>query len=568
MELFFLFKREIKEPLRPLLLFLFISGISSTLLISVINNAAEFVSNSEVNNRSAFLFLFGVSAYLFSKKYVMDRASFLVESTVCRLRNRITDKIRHTELDTLEKIGTSSLYARLTQETTYISNIANNAINATQSAIMILFTLLYIGTVSFWSLLLILVALGIGFLAYSRQADSFSKMWYEVSMKETAFFETLGHILNGFKEVKMNRAKNESVYQDYKSVNNSLKKFRFKLSYDYNVLLIFSQSFFYILLGGILFIIPHFHAEHSQDVIKVVAAVFSIMGPFEGIMASLNMFDNASNATRNIINLEKELEEQLHKDKLSIGDKNQPITYQALPYFDNIQLQNLSYSYPPTNEQEHIFTVGPVNLTFRKGELVFITGGNGSGKSTFLKLLTGLYPPKSGQIVLDAGLENYEETPVTPLQYQQYRNLFTVIFTDFHLFDKLYGLGKTNPKVVNKLLENMELSNEKTSFKDGSFTNIHLSSGQKKRLALTISLMEDKEVYIFDEVASDLDPEFRDKYYYELIRELKERNKTVIVVSHDRHYWTVPDRLLEMKNGSIRELSREEINALLTVTPL
>ncbi|MFK7979771.1 MAG: ABC transporter transmembrane domain-containing protein, partial [Saprospiraceae bacterium] len=219
MELFLLFKREIKEPLKPLLVFLFISGLSSTLLISVINNAAEFVSNSEVNNRSAFLFLFGVSAFLFSKKYVMDRASFLVESTVCSLRNRITDKIRHTELDTLEKVGSSSLYARLTTETTYISNIANNAINATQSAIMILFTLLYIATVSLWSFFLIIIALGVGYLSYTKQAVSFMKMWEEVSIRETAFFETLGHILNGFKEIKMNRSKNESVYQNYKKVN-------------------------------------------------------------------------------------------------------------------------------------------------------------------------------------------------------------------------------------------------------------------------------------------------------------------------------------------------------------
>jgi len=111
----------------------------------------------------------------------------------------------------------------------------------------------------------------------------------------------------------------------------------------------------------------------------------------------------------------------------------------------------------------------------------------------------------------------------------------------------------------------MELSLDKTKYQNGGFTNLNLSSGQKKRLALTTSLIEDKEVYIFDEVASDLDPEFRDKYYYQLVRELKERNKTVIVVSHDRHYWTVPDRLLEMTSGSIRELSKEEIDAVLSL---
>ncbi|MCB0598072.1 MAG: AAA family ATPase, partial [Phaeodactylibacter sp.] len=100
-------------------------------------------------------------------------------------------------------------------------------------------------------------------------------------------------------------------------------------------------------------------------------------------------------------------------------------------------------------------------------------------------------------------------------------------------------------------------------YRNGGFTNLRLSTGQKKRLALTTCIIEDKPIYIFDEVAADLDPEFRDKYYYQIIRELRARNKTVIVVSHDRYYWTVPDRLLEMANGKMRELTRAEIDSLL-----
>jgi len=216
--------------------------------------------------------------------------------------------------------------------------------------------------------------------------------------------------------------------------------------------------------------------------------------------------------------------------------------------------------------QDFVFAVGPINLTIQKGELIFITGGNGSGKSTFLKLLTGLYPPETGQIIMDADMDEQQANPVTPINAQQYRNLFSTIFTDFLLFDKLYGVeGKVNPNVVNQVLVNMELPMEKVNFLKDQFTNLHLSSGQKKRLALTTALMEDKPIYIFDEVAADLDPDFRDKYYYELLNELKDRGKTVIVVSHDKHYWTVPDRLLEMNNGQIREMSKAEIDSLLVL---
>ena len=565
MELFWLLKREIEEPLKPLLIFLLLSGITNGLLIGIINNAAEYVSNSEINGESFLLFSLGVLIFLISKKYVLDRSSLIVESAICRLRMRIADKIRHTELATLEAVGTSPLYARLTQDATYISNVATNVISSTQSAIMIFFTILYIGYLSLWSFVMIIAAIGVGMGYYFLRSSSFMQMWYETSRKETAFFDTLSNILKGFKEVKINRSKNEGVFNNYREVNISLRDYRVELSYAYNVLLIFSQSFFYLILGSVLFVIPQIHAEHSADIIKVTAAIFSIMGPFEGIMTSMQLFDNASSATRNIVELEEQLEAELSKNKLSYHYQNLPIAYKALPCKDNLHLRNLSYSYPPTKEHDHVFTVGPINLTFKKGELIFITGGNGSGKSTFLKLLTGLYPPETGEIVLDTNLPGVEETLVTPENYQQYRNLFSTIFTDFHLFDKLYGVENVNVTVVNKLLQNMELSANKTVFKDGGFTNLHLSSGQKKRLALTTSIIEDKPIYIFDEVASDLDPDFRDKYYYELLQELKGRNKTVIVVSHDRHYWTVPDRLLEMDNGVIRELSKEEINTLLAL---
>lgn len=314
-----------------------------------------------------------------------------------------------------------------------------------------------------------------------------------------------------------------------------------------------------------MFFVPQFHAEHAEDIIKVTAAVLFIMGPFESIMSAMQMFDTAGSSAKNIIKLEEELEAELLKHKLNVEAQNKASAYNMLPYLENVQFQNLSYSYPPTKEREHIFTVGPFNLTLKKGELIFITGGNGSGKSTFLKLITGLYPPNTGRIVLDVGVPEQAPTIITAQKYQQYRNLFSIIFTDFHLFDKLYGVEKVNPKAVNRLLENMDLPEEKVRYENGQFNNLHLSSGQKKRVALTTTIIENKPIYVFDEVAADLDPEFRDVYYYELLQELKDRVKTVIVVSHDRHYWTVPDRLLEMRNGSIRELTKEEIDSLLAL---
>ncbi len=114
-------------------------------------------------------------------------------------------------------------------------------------------------------------------------------------------------------------------------------------------------------------------------------------------------------------------------------------------------------------------------------------------------------------------------------------------------------------------MRSLGLPVEKVKYQSGQFTNTHLSSGQKKRLALVTTILEDKSIYIYDEVAADLDPEFRDHFYFIILPELKRRNKTVLVVSHDQQYWMVPDRLLHFQDGMMHELTKAEVAALISV---
>jgi len=168
------------------------------------------------------------------------------------------------------------------------------------------------------------------------------------------------------------------------------------------------------------------------------------------------------------------------------------------------------------------------------------------GKTTFLKLLTALYRPTRGGIKVD-------DLEIGPTNVRSYRNLFSAIFSDFYLFEKLHGLSAADPERVNALLRLMQIS-DKTAFSEGRFTNINLSTGQRKRLALVVSYLEDKPVYVFDEVAADQDPEFR-KYFYEtLLPEMKSAGKTVVVVSHDDRYFRAGDRVLQMDYGKLADL--------------
>lgn len=184
-------------------------------------------------------------------------------------------------------------------------------------------------------------------------------------------------------------------------------------------------------------------------------------------------------------------------------------------------------------------------MQIRRGETIFIVGGNGSGKTTLLKLLTGLYQPHSGAILVDREL-------LTRRNAQNYRELFSTVFSQFHLFDRLYGLEGVDPERVKAVLDEMQLSG-KTRFEGGRFTDLNLSTGQRKRLALAVTLLEDKQILVFDEWAADQDPHFR-KYFYEVVlKRLRDQGKTVIAVTHDERFWQQADRIVKMEYGSIVE---------------
>lgn len=187
------------------------------------------------------------------------------------------------------------------------------------------------------------------------------------------------------------------------------------------------------------------------------------------------------------------------------------------------------------------FKVGPINYQFKSGQIVFITGGNGSGKSTLFKLITGLYPLDSGNITI-----NGEEVNCSMLSEN-----CSAIFSDFYLFKKLYGIDYSNKEgFISKYLKLFKLD-EKVNVLNGSFSTTKLSTGQKKRLALLVSYLEDRQIYLFDEWAADQDPEFRKFFYFTLLPGLKEKGKCVIAVTHDEHYFNMADKVIKMDMGKI-----------------
>ncbi|EHN9222505.1 multidrug ABC transporter permease/ATP-binding protein [Salmonella enterica] len=222
----------------------------------------------------------------------------------------------------------------------------------------------------------------------------------------------------------------------------------------------------------------------------------------------------------------------------------------AFPDWKTLELRNVVFHY-----QDNAFSVGPINLTIHRGELLFLIGGNGSGKSTLAMLLTGLYQPQSGTILLDG-------QPIAAGQPEDYRKLFSAVFTDVWLFDRLLGpQGKpANPALVEKWLEHLKMTH-KLELNDGRILNLKLSKGQKKRIALLLALAEERDIILLDEWAADQDPHFRREFYQVLLPLMQEMGKTIFAISHDDHYFIHADRLLEMRNGQLTELTGDERDA-------
>ncbi len=185
-----------------------------------------------------------------------------------------------------------------------------------------------------------------------------------------------------------------------------------------------------------------------------------------------------------------------------------------------------------------------MNLSFFPGELVFVTGGNGSGKTTMIKLMTGLYAPDTGTILLDG-------KPITEENRDDYRQLFSVVFYDFFLFEELFGLSTNNHlSKVGGYLAKLQLDH-KVEIRDGKFSTIDLSQGQRRRLALLTSYLENRPICVFDEWAADQDPTFRDLFYHEFLPELKSKGKALIVITHDDRYYQMADRIIRLDYGKV-----------------
>lgn len=540
-------EKETSKPYKQILLIVTIAGIANSLLLGIVNHATQAVADNENLTQFFWLYMVAFALFLYAQWFAFERAIITIEDAIYNVRIRLTRKIRQVELPFMEEQGSNSLYARFTQSDMLISQSIPQITGAAQMSVLLIFSFLYLAYISFLSFLISMAGILVSAALFLAKTRRIKALLQEVKHKEVSYFKSISHLINGFKEIKINRKKGQAILQNIATESAEIEKIKLEVGKQESRLWGHGRILVYTLLPVLIFVIPSISEIPTDNIYKISSTILFITGPIAILINIMPVLNRVNLSIDELVSLEAEMDQVINKtfSRYNGDEKEEGCSDLIFSDFKEISMKNVSFTYTSDSGNRSDFCAGPFNETIHKGELLFIIGGNGSGKSTYLKLLTGLYYPENSPENSNLFVDSIA---IDKTSYPAYRDLFSVIFTDFHLFDKFYGIENIDSGKVNYWLEKMKMQ-DKVEYKNGGFTRTSLSTGQRKRLAFIAAILEDKPILVMDEFAADQDPQFRQYFYETLLPELKAMGKTVVAVTHDDHYFHVADRLLKMEEG-------------------
>ncbi|MBD6616749.1 cyclic peptide export ABC transporter [Komarekiella sp. 'clone 1'] len=512
----------------------FLSGGSSAGLIALISSAATRSSTSPLTS-IAWGFVGLVIVALITSIVSQVMLIRLSQNAILQLRMRLGRQILASELSHLEQLGNPRLLATLTEDVQAVANAVYVIPFLCIDLAMVLGCLLYITWLS-WLVFLIVVSLivvGIGSCQWLLNRGG--KLLALAREDQDVLFKHFRTITEGVKELKLNYQRRQVFLT--KHLQSTATKFR---RHNVDGLTLFATTtswgklLFFFAMGFLLFALPYLLTISPQTLSGYILTFTYLMLPMDNIVTNLPQLGKANVALQKIESLGLSLASRAEVSTV-------PPTFKS--YWHSLQLKGITHTYR-TYQEDSNFILGPIDLTLYPQELVFIVGGNGSGKSSLAKLIAGLYIPENGEIWFDKELINQHNR-------EWYRQHFSVVFSDFYLFEELLGLENTNLDTQAKnYLQQLQLDH-KVKVENGQFSTTALSQGQRKRLALLTAYLEDRPIYLFDEWAADQDPVFKEIFYTQLLPELRERGKTVLAISHDDRYFHLADRIVKLEYGKV-----------------
>ena len=523
---------ENSEQLKKMTLMSVLVGIANTLLISLVNMAANNVLNDKSTTLEFFGYVLLLIVFLIFTKKANNENIKNANQFIYLFKVRVMSQAFNSSLLKIDKVGRDYILEVLNRDTQMVSQSVFALLSGFQSFATVFFLTLYLATVSLWACLIILLSAIFIFILATIELTKLTQAMQAVILKENEVNAFYAAFLSGYKEVKMNS------HRAYDLTREMLEKARAvteeKTGMVLNVMQFFTylQMMLYLVVGSIVFVVPLFSSDFSSHVLAATTTALFLASALSSVIQSVPTLSLANVAAHTLQELERKLDGEADERVMS-----------GVTQFEQVQtltLKDVTYVHPK-NGANQPFMMGPINYEFDAGKVYFIRGNNGSGKTTLIRVLLGLYQCERGLILVNG-------KPIAEPATSDYRDLFAVVFSDFYLFEKLYGVIQPNAAEANKLLEEFEMQ-DKVSIKDGAFSTTKLSTGQRKRLGLIVALLEEKNFIVLDEWAADQDPEFRRDFYEKIIPRLRALGKTVIAITHDDQYYDLADHVIYMENG-------------------
>lgn len=518
----------------PVIILTLLGSLSRASLMFAINETARTVSDGL--GWSVVLLAVSAAAMLLVGHLTRIRAHRLIIRVKETMRLRMSRALLRANIDFLLSSSHGQVFSAMTSEVDEFSGAIINVIEAIEAIVIVCIAVPYLFWISPAAAMITVAAVslgGIGYLVFDRPARKQMRL---SSRARAEFCDRVSDMLAGWKEVRLRDTRRLALETETQKVIGHIGKSANRAEEMYSMSTAFGQAAVVLMLCFVVVVVPMLPGGNAALMFQILTVLFLTSGPIELLFNSLPRLSRAENAFFRIEVVEAQL----------LRMQSPALQGEIVPRkkFQSLELRDVTASVGEHgNQDSDPFVIGPINLRFEPGETVFICGGNGSGKTTLLSLISGLRNPESGEFLLDG-------VPMDAESRASFRELFSGVFSGFHLFDRTFGLTEQEETALQERIVELKLS-DRVSLHEGRFSTLSLSAGQKRRLALAVALAESRPIIILDEFAADQDPANRAYFYDTLVPELAASGQLVIAVTHDDHQFEKCDRLIKMEGGQI-----------------
>ena len=511
-----------------------VGGLCTAWLLAAINDGLH--ATGGVTTRMIVTFVALCAVTLSCNAIAGIGNSVIGQKIIAALRKDISARIVCAPIAAIERYRIHRLLSTLNNDVETVSAFTFNFPSFAVALAVTVGCVAYLIVLSPLLFVIAAVAIVVGVLINQYALMQWSRHYKGVRVAQDELQKQYRAITEGAKELRVNRDRRLNVYGTLLSGAADqiadLKIRAMRLFFGASAV---GMTLFFVVIGVILLLQSRLGVA-ANVVSGFVIVLLYVRGPVESLAGGLPALIQARISFQRIAELSSQFTNREARLLDAADAAGSP------PEIRSIELRGATWVFAPVGDQPP-FELGPLDLKIERGETLFVIGENGSGKTTLIKLLLGLYPAGEGALYLNG-------EPVTHERMDDYRQIFSAVFSDYHLFDDLVVREPALLDRADAYLKQFEIAH-KVQIKDGAFSTVDLSTGQRKRLALIHAMLEQRPVMMFDEWAADQDPTFRRVFYTGFLPELKRQGKTLIVVSHDDRYFDMADRVIRLENGKI-----------------